>query len=667
MKTISVDYETYPFSPRLVAPKPVALAWFDGEESGILKREDSYIQLAQWLDDKEVELVWHYAAFDMLVLAAHRPKLLKAIFREYEAGRIHCTMYREKLINLGVDGFMPHGAYGLDKIVKRRYGKNISDAKHGKFSWRKRYHYLDHLPLDEWPEDAVEYILSDVYWTLNLYESQKEPKTDPMAGMVVAGPDGVTNEAETNCAAFGLSLSSAWGFKIDRPRAAKVEKGLREKVDAAMAQLKVTGIYRKDGSKDMTQLRERIGRAYEAKGEVAPATNQDDPSKKSNVKYDEVTLAKSGDPMLELMASISSEEKQLSSFTKMLKMDTMHPGYDALKHTGRSSSFKPNIQQLPREGGVRECLMARPGYMMVLCDYSTMELRALAQVVLNIPSIGWSKMAETLKEGLDLHLQLGASIMGIDYAEAEELYAAGNKEMGRARSLAKVPNFGIPGGMSNPYSLVEYAEGYGFHDREGGYGAITVDRARHLMDHWWRTWPEMEEYFAWIDSQTDYNGDSTVVQHVSGRIRAKTRKTAAANSYFQGLAADGGRYAIWEVQKAAYTSPGSDLYGSRVNAYVHDELVAEVPICNWRAAALELKATMERAMATYVPDVPVVAEAAVAARWFKSAEPVFTPSGDLEVWVPHSMDEDSGVITFTDDEARREAERKIGREIQYAT
>jgi len=72
-------------------------------------------------------------------------------------------------------------------------------------------------------------------------------------------------------------------------------------------------------------------------------------------------------------------------------------------------------------------------------------------------------------------------------------------------------------------------------------------------------------------------------------------------------------------------------------------------------------------MATYVPDVPVVAEAAVAARWFKSAEPVFTPSGDLEVWVPHSMDEDSGVITFTDDEARREAERKIGREIQYAT
>jgi len=621
MKEIAVDFETYPFQPRLKAPRAVCLGWYDGQDEGILKRDAAFDQLALWLADPEVVLIWHNATFDMTVLAVGRPSLIPAIFAAYEADRIKCTMYREKLLDLASIGFIKKKGYALDAVVLNRFDRDISDGKHGKFSWRVRYHFLDHLPVADWPQDAVDYVYSDVEWAFKIYQAQKEQKAEPNTGLVYASSQGIKNEQETVAMGFSLNLASIWGFKVDQAQGARVEKRLHTKVDAAKKELIRAGVYRVNGSKNTKIIKALVEDAYTAKGAPTPTTE------KGNTKACAKTLAASGDKTLLLLGSIAEEEKLLNSFVKMLHEPSIHPSYDALKVTGRSSSFKPNIQQIPRSGGIREAMVARPGFKLIMCDYSTLELRALAQITLNLPSVNQSTMAQALCAGQDLHLRLAADILHISYEEAQERIANGDKEVKDARQLAKVPNFGIPGGMTSPYSLMEYAEGYGI-------TGMTYGEAQKLMDAWWKTWPEMREYFNWLDLQCDWSGDQTVVQHSSGRIRANTRKTAAANSYFQGLAADGGRAAVWAVQKACWVEKDSPLFGCRMNAYVHDEIIMEAPEGRWREAALELQRVMEFAMGQYVPDIPVIAEPAVADRWYKSAEPVYDDAGILQIWEP---------------------------------
>lgn len=46
--------------------------------------------------------------------------------------------------------------------------------------------------------------------------------------------------------------------------------------------------------------------------------------------------------------------------------------------TGRMSCVRPNLQQLPREGGVRACIAADPGQLMIGADFSGVEIRVAA-------------------------------------------------------------------------------------------------------------------------------------------------------------------------------------------------------------------------------------------------------------------------------------------------
>jgi DNA polymerase-1 len=110
--------------------------------------------------------------------------------------------------------------------------------------------------------------------------------------------------------------------------------------------------------------------------------------------------------------------------------------------SGRTSWSDPNLQNPPRAGGVRECFVPRPGFVFVAVDYDTLELRALAQVCLDL--FGWSKMADRLNAGEDLHAALGARFLGIDYDAFMKLREAGDEDAKKARQNAKGFNFGRP-------------------------------------------------------------------------------------------------------------------------------------------------------------------------------------------------------------------------------
>ena len=130
--------------------------------------------------------------------------------------------------------------------------------------------------------------------------------------------------------------------------------------------------------------------------------------------------------------------------------------------------------------------------------------------------------------------------------------------------------------------------------------------------------------------------DFVIEQLRSGRLRGGTNYCAGCNTYFQGLAADGAKNAIWEVMKECYVDVDSPLYGCRPVAFIHDELLVEVPedIEARTAAADRLAEVMVSAMEKWIPDVKIAAEPAAMTRWLKGAEEVRDEQGRLMCWEP---------------------------------
>jgi len=281
----------------------------------------------------------------------------------------------------------------------------------------------------------------------------------------------------------------------------------------------------------------------------------------------------------------------------------LHPSF-GFTVAARSSSYNPNLQNQPRRPGVRECFRARSGRVFVSADYSTQEMRTLAQTLLDL--FGRSKLADRFRKDLDFDPHQ-------EFADAQKC----------SRQHAKIANFGIPGGMGIP-GLIKYAKGYG----------QTWDAAfaKNIRDGFFRQWPLMTDYFRHIDQVVGSAGFGRVVIQRSGYWREGCGYCDAANAYFQTLAAHASKDALFDVVRRCYSEPNSWLYGSRAVNFVHDEIILEVFEEAIHETARELVQVMEERMAAWTPDIPTKAEAVAMRFWSKDAKGVFDTRGRLIVW-----------------------------------
>ena len=145
----------------------------------------------------------------------------------------------------------------------------------------------------------------------------------------------------------------------------------------------------------------------------------------------------------------------------------------------------------------------------------------------------------------------------------------------------------------------------------------------------------MTRYFKLIGEKSKLAGGSfRIEQHRSGRLRGGCTFTSGANTLFQGLVADGAKLALWKVTRECYLPSDSPLYGSRPVAFVHDEVIIESSPKMAQSAAQRLSQVMVEGMASFIPDIPIKADAHLMARWYKDAEPIFNDSGELIPWTP---------------------------------
>jgi DNA polymerase I-like protein with 3'-5' exonuclease and polymerase domains len=627
---IAFDTETWRIAPGRLAPPPVCLTYeVEGQAAAIVDPARGADLLGEWLANEDTILVGHNVAYDFAVMVAYRPQLLELVFDAYAAGRIRDTSLREKLIRLA-SGEMSSDfgsgritSFSMQSIYKFRFNEDLSEDKKNPDAWRLRYHELRDVPIGQWPEAASRYALEDATRTLRLFFAQGQDDS------LVVDRDtcAVTNEQEQVAAAWALHLAGVWGIRTDGHAVAELSQRLDQEAKGLEALVREAGIFRPDGSKNMAAIRSLVS---EILGDAAPLTE------KGAISTDREALVRTGHPALVALAELGAIDKLRKTYVPMLVQGTevpINPAWNTLVESGRTSCREPNLQNLPRKGGVRECFVPRKGFIFSAADYSTLELCTLAQVCLDL--FGWSSMADALHAGQDLHLRMAAAILGITYDEAHARKKT--PEVKEMRQLAKAANFGYPGGLGAA-SFATYAH--------ATYGVtVTEEESRALKAQWLAAWPEMRLFFDHVGEKLAMRDSFDLVQPRSGRVRGGVGYCDGCNSHFQGLAADGAKAAMFYIQQESYVgyselwtreehATPSPLYGCRMVAFIHDEFVLEVPetIDLARAATTRLLEVMVQGMGIYVPDVPIKAEPTLMTRWYKDAEPVYDDAGNLLVW-----------------------------------
>lgn len=664
-----LDCETYLIQPGRAAPQLVVCGYEtpDGVQSVVVQagHAQHFLAWTERLLAERMPLVGHnVAAFDLAVIAADAYErngpdvgdaVMRRIFELLDAGLVEDTLLRERLIDLAEgtlgkdfvnatkDGNPRKKSYGLKSLAKRYLGVDLD-----KTSWRTGYAALDGVPLDAWPQGARDYVVDDVTVARRVADAQAQR----------AGVWRIPNSSEQSKAAFAFQLLSTWGLRTDPQAVRQYDADLDREARRFQRIVRAEGLIRPDGSRDMKRVHALVEKAYNDAGLDVPLTETGKVSTAGAVLEDIalVRLRNTGtltyrpdgsidetqlfDEPLYAYSQLVSIQKLQGTYLPVLYAGIYRPinaGFETVLETGRSSWHNPNITNLPRGGGktllqrlqarVREAFVPRPGYVYCSVDYDTLELRTLAQVCLWL--LGRSKLADALNAGLDPHMMMAADqFLHTSYEEAVKRKK--DKDVVEMRTLSKAVNFGLPGGMGSE-SFRDFAK--------ASYDVIlSSEESKNLKAKWLAQWPEMNDYFKIIASLVrgydDYgNGIGDIEQFVSGRARGRARYTAMANGFFQALAADGAKAAVYALAKACYTREGM-LAGSRSVAFIHDEVIMEHPEATASERAKLQAQIMVDEMQQVCPDVKITASPALMRRWYKGADAVYDPQGKLIPWEP---------------------------------
>lgn len=630
MSLIAIDTETALFRPGMMAPELACVTWATDEGTGIFHWKDP--ELLPWLKFVFTNnpVVGHNTAYDTAVLCANFPSLTRTIFKAYNERRITDTLLREQLLRIAEgthrgevapDGVWRKPTFDLGSVA-RRYGMPEMD----KDVWRRQYGQLRDKPLAEWPTGAIEYAILDAKVTLDIYRRQGE----------AAIPD----EYDEAIAFFALQLASIWGLRTSKQGVLALKQQTAKALDEVRELLIRESLVREDGTRNIKAAQERIAKAWLTIGEDEPPR-----TKKGAYQLDADACTDCEDPVMEAYSDYTTLGKVLNTDCELLMQGVhmpIHTGYKMVETTRTASraqkapngTFGGNVQNIRRLPGVRECFIPRPDHVFVEVDYPTLELRTLAEV--QYAWFGESLVGDALRAGIDPHMIMGCAIYNEKYgtnltrAQFEELYKTDDNAKA-CRQLAKVANYGLPGGLGWE-SFIAFAW-------TGSDKTIKLNEqeARDLIRIWKKQWADMPRYFARVKSLKDPETKLYMVEHIySGIVRGCSSFTKAANSPFQSLGASCAKKGLWYVTEACYLDKGSPLFGARPVNMVHDSVIVEMPL-KWGIDRLNVAAHLQAKLFDmgaqfYLKKVPIKSEPIMMFQWSKMAKPVHDDKGRLVPW-----------------------------------
>lgn len=445
---------------------------------------------------------------------------------------------------------------------------------------------LMHYLIDPEKSHKVD-ILSRTYLGVSLEEDQEATQKNIEASLFEEGAEEVEDRGRhKECAAICLL-----GRKIREDLERKALDGLYDTMEEPL--LKVLSTMELEGVKvDTTQLRRyaaslasEMNEIQERVREMAEEPNlnimspkqvgvllfeklQLDPKMKpkAGVRYsyptDEDTLTALSDkhPIIDEILEYRGIKKLLSTYIEPL------PGYispttgkihttfnQALTATGRLSSSKPNLQNIPirteRGKEIRKAFVpSRPGGVIMSADYSQIELRIMAHLSCD------THLINAFRKGQDVHAITAAKIFGI---QAEDVTAD-------QRRIAKTANFGIMYGIS----------AFGLSQR------LHIGRAeaKKIIEDYFANFPAISSYiedtlasareFGYVETLFGRRRYLPDINSKNGTVRALAERTAI-NAPIQGTSADIIKLAMINVDRRL----SEEGLQSRMVLQIHDELL----------------------------------------------------------------------------------------------
>ena len=287
---------------------------------------------------------------------------------------------------------------------------------------------------------------------------------------------------------------------------------------------------------------------------------------KKGVRYsyptDEDTLSALSDkhPIINEILEYRGVRKLLSTYVEPLPTyispitEKIHTTFNqALTATGRLSSSKPNLQNIPirteRGKEIRKAFVpSRENGMIVSADYSQIELRIMAHLSCD------SHLINAFRNGQDVHAITAAKIFGI---EPEQVTPD-------QRRIAKTANFGIMYGIS----------AFGLSQRLG----IGRPEAKKIIDDYFEKFPAISSFIEDTLAAARENGYVETlfgrrrylpdINSKNGTVRSLAERTAI-NAPIQGTSADIIKLAMINVDRRIR----KEGLQSRMVLQIHDELL----------------------------------------------------------------------------------------------
>ncbi len=275
---------------------------------------------------------------------------------------------------------------------------------------------------------------------------------------------------------------------------------------------------------------------------------------KNNYPTDEESLLKLSDahPVINQILQYREIKKLISTYIdplpSLIEKNTgkIHTTFNqALTSTGRLSSVKPNLQNIPIRSELgreirKAFIPSTPDGYIVSADYSQIELRLMAEIS------GDEGLLEAFRQGKDVHTSTAAKVYKISESEV-------TKEL---RSKAKVANFGIIYGIS-PYGLTQRLR-------------IPITESKQLIQDYFRSYPKVEKYMKDTKEKAKRDGYVETI-YFRKRYVSNSEERNAINAPIQGSAADIIKLAMINV----YHRINKEQLKSKLILQVHDELVVD--------------------------------------------------------------------------------------------
>jgi len=252
--------------------------------------------------------------------------------------------------------------------------------------------------------------------------------------------------------------------------------------------------------------------------------------------------------------------------------------------TGRFSSSKPNLQNIPKDSKFRRCFIAPHGYSLISADFSSQEIMVMAEVSRD------KNLLKVFELGLDRHTAAAADIFKVPYDQVTP----------EQRRQAKVLNFALAYGSSaqNIANKLNLAPAH----------------AEKLVNDYWATYKDLYNWQRRAGLQAWIQKYSTTLlgrrRYYDDQYEKHQVLRMGANHVIQGTSADMTKQAIINVEKAFRDSPNVCMIN-----FIHDEIVTEVPDDVAEECAATIRRCMEDAGAEFVKVTKQKSDVKIAKYW----------------------------------------------------